>query len=272
MSAYYPIMRRAVVITTANQGIRLLEGAGPATTRLVAVGTYYVLSDGSAADLCAAVKTALEVGASVNTYTVTAAPNPFSTPVAATDANCIGSITRTAGADAFRLLGANVLTTFPLHALGLAATDTALLATPIASTLSSSGWWVSNDVLAVDEPVEDGDVFGEDPTRGGVILPGAHSAGWVRHRWAVQYVRRDRTWVEAIAADPDRTWQAFWRRIREGTVMRLSRRNVDTGLEEALGVEWVADVVTRRAITAVRLSPGSPIYSWDLVFNQWVTP
>jgi len=272
MSANYPLVRRAIVITTANRGIQFLEGAGPATTRLVAVGTYYVLDDGSAEDLCVAVKTALEVGASANEYAVAFIPNPRTTPIAATDANCIGNIARTSGSDSFQLLGASVLTTFPLHVLGLAAVDTALLSTPIVATLSSSAWWISNDVLLVDEPVEDGDVYGEDPTRGGVILPGAHSAAWTRHTWSVQYVRYDRTWIAAIPADPDRTWQAFWRRIREGVVLRIYRYDVDTSDITRIGDEWVADIITRRAVGVLRQSTGSPLYSWDMVFQAWVTP
>ena len=270
MTAYYPLIRRAVVIDSTNADIRYREGA-TTSTKTVASGTYYV-GIGGASDLLTAVKTALEVGASANTYTVTCTPNPVTTPIGTTDANCTGAITRASGADDFQLLGANVLTTFPLHALGLAAADTVLGSSAIASTLSSSAWWVGNDVLAVDEPVEDGDVYGEDPTRGGVILPGAHSDGWVRHRWAVQYVRRDRTWIEEIPADPDRTWQAFWRRIRTGVVCRIERIDVGTLTATAIGSEWVADVVTRRAIGAVRRSPGTPLYSWDMVFNAWVDP
>jgi hypothetical protein len=272
MSAYYPVIRRAVVITSANNRIRFREG-GSTTTYLVAVGTYYSLDDGSAEDLQLAVKTALE--ASTNTYAVAMVPNPRTTPTSTTDANCVGSISRTSGADNFQLLGASALTTFPLHALGIAAADTVLGSAAIECTLSASAWWVGNDVLAVDEPVEDGDVYGEDPTRGGVILPGAHSDGWVRHRWSVQYQRRDRTWVEAIAADPDRTWQAFWRRIRTGVVLRVERYDVDTSEITPVGgagAEWVADIVTRRAITASRQSPGSPLYSWDMVFQAWIAP
>lgn len=270
MSASYPLIRRAVVITSANNGIRFREGA-TTSTKTVAAGTYYV-GVGGASDLLTAVKTALEVGASANTYTVSLTPNPRTPPIVATAANATGGITRATGSDDFQLLGADALTTFPLHVLGLPATNTTLGSTPIASSLSSSAWWVSNDVLAVDEPVEDGDVYGEDPTRGGVILPGAHSDGWVRHRWAVQYVRRDRTWIEEIPADPDRTWQAFWRRIRTGTVCRIERIDVDTLTATAIGSEWVADVITRRAIGAVRRSAGTPLYSWDMVFNAWVDP
>jgi hypothetical protein len=273
MTAYWPLIRRAIVITTANRGIRFREGASTQTAN-VAPGTYFGLDDGSASCIFEAVRVALEAAptGSANTYAIPLIANPRTTPIAATDANAIGGVVLETGTDAFQILGADPLTTFPLSILGLPQANTALDVDNKVSTLSSSAWWVGNDFLSFDEPVEDGDIFGEDPTRGGVLLPGAHSTQWVRHRWSVQFQRRDRTLIEGIPSDPDRAWQTFWRRLRTGVVCRLARISADNSSITALSGEWIADAPTRRAMGVTRRSAATPLYSWDMGWHQWVTP
>lgn len=260
----YPLLRRAVTITTANQAIRVNEG-GTAYTALVAPGVYWV-RDAGANSLNLAVKTAIEAITPTNTYSVTTVPsiNPATS-------NATTTITRLTGAATFGILAASFLTTFPMHALGFAV-DTAVDASPKVSTKSASGLWVSNDMLTFDEPDETGEVYGDLPTRGGVILPGSQSDEWQMYRWAVAYVARNRTWTEANTSDPNATWQAFWRHVRAGAVLELARLNATTFVETALAGQWVADKPTRANVGPVRRSAGSPIYSWPMVFQKWVTP
>jgi hypothetical protein len=262
----YPLLRRAITITSTNNAIRFREGAVTATA-VVASGVYW-LRDTGTGSLLLAVKAALEAAtASTNTYTVTStrSVNP-AVPTGTV------SIARATGADTFQLLGANVLTTFPLHAIGFPLVDTALDAGAKTSTLSPSGIWLSNDMLTVDEPDFTGEVFGEDPSRGGAIIAGAMSEAWDRYRWAVAYVARRRVWQEANASDANATWESFWRRIRSGPVLELARLDPITFAMTDLAGQWVADLATRERVGPVRFGPGTPIYSWRLEFQRWVTP
>ena len=114
----YPLIRRAVTITAANQAIRVNEG-GTAYTALVAPGVYWV-RDAGANSLNLAVKTAIEAITPTNTYSVTTVPS-----INPAGVNATTTITRLTGAATFGILAASFLTTFPMHALGFAV-DTAV--------------------------------------------------------------------------------------------------------------------------------------------------
>lgn len=260
----YPLLRRSVTITTANQAIRLNEG-GVAYTALVTPGVYWV-RDSGANSLNLAVKAAIEAITPTNTYTLTTVAS-----IDPTLPNAVTTLTRATGAATFSIDAATPLTTFPMHALGFAVA-TALDSAPKVSTKSASGLWVSNDMLTVDEPDETGEVFGDLPTRGGVVVAGSQSDQWEGYRWAVAFVARARTWTESNTTDPNATWQAFWRHVRAGAVLELTRLHPVTKVETALAGQWVADKATRTNVGPVRRSAGSPIYSWPLVFQKWVVP
>jgi hypothetical protein len=260
----YPLLRRAITITSSNNAIQFREGATTATAT-VAAGVYFLRGTGG---LLAAIITALQAAtASANTYTAA-----LTTSVVAAQPTGVVTITRATGADTFQILGASVSTTFPLHAIGFASVDTALDALPKASTLSPSGIWVSNDMLTTDEPDFTGEVFGETPSRGGSLSAGAQSDTWDRYRWAVAYVARRRTWQEANTGDPNATWESFWRRIRSAPVLELARIDPTTFVVTDLPNQWVADLATRQNVGPTRLAPGTPIYSWPMTFERWVTP
>lgn len=260
----YPLLRRAITITSANNVIRFREGATTAAAT-VAPGVYFMRD----ASLLDAVRVALE-GAptgSINTYTVT-----HTVSVNPAQATGVVTIARTSGADAYRIDGVDVATTFPLHAIGFENVTGSTTTANKVSTLSPSGIWVSNDMLTVDEPDITGEVFGETPSRGGSLSAGAQSDAWDRYRWAVAYVARKRVWQEANVADPNATWEAFWRRIRSAPVLELARIDPTTFAVTDLPNQWVADLATRQNVGPVRLGPGTPIYSWPMTFERWVTP
>lgn len=285
IAGHYPVIRRAITITTANQGIRFREGATTATVNVPA-GTYYLRETGTDGILPAIVD-AIEAQFGGNTYSFAVLPNPLSTPIAATDANAIGSLARNSGSADFQLLGADALTTFPLDAIGFDEVNTALDANAKAATLSASGWWVGNDLLAVDEDAQSGEVFGDDPSRGGLVVAGAHSDVWQMRRWGVQYQLAARTWREYTPTDRARSWSDFWGRwVRSGTVLELVRitNGTSTEYEEwdtvtaafttsptTIG-KWVADKATRSNVGPIRKSAGTPLYAWPLVFQRWLEP
>lgn len=262
----YPLLRRAITITSANNVIRWREG-GTTGSAVVAPGVYFLR--GGAGGLLDAVKAALEgmTGGGANTYSVT-----LTVSVLAAQPTGVVTITRLTGTDGFTIGGADPLTTFPLHVLGFAAVTPSVTSSPKSSTLSPSGIWVSNDMLTTDEPDVTGEVFGEEPARGGFISAGSQSEPWDIYRWAVAYVARNRVWQEANPTDPDATWEAFWRRIRSAPVLELARIDPTTFAVTDIANQWVADVATRSNVGPVRLSAGSPIYSWPMTFRRWVTP
>ena len=269
----YPLLRRAITITSANNVIRWREGASTqnATIALGPGGTpkvYWLRASGTDS-LLDAVRVAIEAAptGSGNTYSVT-----LTVSVVAGQPTGAVTITRTSGADGFTIGGADVLTTFPLHVLGFDLVTPTTTSTPKVSTLSPSGLWVSNDMLTVDEPDITGEVFGETPSRGGSLSAGSQSDAWDRYRWAVSYVARRRVWQEASTTDPNATWEAFWRRIRSAPVLELARIDPTTFAVTDLPNQWVADLATRTSVGPVRLSAGSPIYSWPMTFERWVTP
>ena len=261
----YPLLRRAITITSANNVIRFRENA-TTTNATVAPGVYFLKATGGLLD---AIKAALEAAptGSTNTYTLS-----LTVSVVAGQPTGVVTITRATGTDGFTVAGADVLTTFPLHAIGFDLITTGTSSSPRSSTLSPSALWVSNDMLTIDEPDITGEVFGETPSRGGSLSAGAQSDAWDRYRWAVAYVARRRVWQEANPTDPNATWEAFWRRIRSAPVLELARIDPTTFAVTDLPNQWVADLATRTSVGPVRLGPGTPIYSWPMTFERWVTP
>jgi hypothetical protein len=263
----YPLLRRAITITENKNDVIRFREAGLTVDAKVAPGVYFLKA--GAGGLLDAVRAAFEAAQPTiaNTYSVT-----LTVSVNALQPTGVVTVTRLLGTDGFTIGGADPLTTFPLHVLGFDLITTSTASAPRSSTLSPSGIWVSNDMLTTDEPDFTGEVFGETPSRGGSLSAGAQSDTWDRYRWAVAYVARRRVWQEANPTDPNATWEAFWRRIRSAPVLELARIDPTTFAVTDLPNQWVADLATRQSVGPVRLGPGTPIYSWPMTFEKWVTP
>lgn len=278
----FPIVSRAVEITTANRGLRITEGALPSATATVAVGTYWIRGDGSAGCLLQAVKVALEAATgSTNTYSVGMLLHPLNATVPA-----FARIARATGSDTFRLDFDNVATTFPVEALGYRRVATALDANAKDADRPANGVWIADDLLSIDDEDEEGDVFGERPASSGAYYGGSLSEPWAMHRWRVERCSRARTW-QAGATYGDATWQAMHRRIRTGAVVELKRveitglgvRSLDEYDAESYfrvggaGAQWVADQQTRERVgPPQRNAPGVPLYGWSMTWRRWVAP
>ena len=262
----YPLLRRAITVVSGANVIRFREGATTASA-VVPVGTYWLRASGTGS-LLLAIKAALEAAsASLNTYDVT-----LSLSVSPTAPTGAVTITRTSGADAFRVDGADGLTTFPLHVIGFENVTGSTTTAPKVSTKSPSGLWLSNDMLAVDEPDFRGEVFGEDPSRGGVVVAGAQSETWDEYAWEPAHVARARVWQEANPADPNATWEAFWRRVRSAPALELARLDPTTFAVTDMPGLWVLDRASRERVGPVRRSAALPQYRWPIRFQRWVTP
>jgi hypothetical protein len=126
-------------------------------------------------------------------------------------------------------------------------------------------------MLTTDEPDFSGEVFGETPSRGGAVFAGAQSEVWSRYRWALSYVARRRVFRESNTDDPNATWEAFWGRVRTGAVIELARLDPVTFAMVDIAGQWVADLATRERLGVERRSAGSPIYSWPIEFQRWIS-
>lgn len=274
----YPFISRPIEITAANRVIRITEGASTANVN-VAAGTYWIRGDGSADCLLTRLKTALEAAtASTNTYTVSLLFEPLNldTPV-------VVRIARATGSDTFRLDFDNVAVTFPVEAIGFRRVATALDANDKDGDRPTTGLWMADDMLVVDDPSEDGDVFGDLPASSGAVLFGSHSEPWEMWRWQHARIRRSRTWG-IYATYPDVSWQYFHRHVRSGAVCELRTAGISStavvpyasaSVEQTggAGAQWVADEQTRANVGPLnRDAPGNPFYSWATTWRRWVAP
>lgn len=133
----YPVFLGAVVITSANNRIRWVEGATTGNADITP-GTYYCRGDGAADDLLVAIRTAIMAAtASVNNYALT----PFRR-IGTTEHSSI-QFQRTGGADNFQLLK-DGSETFDYTLIGFSA-STALNGSAKVSDIAPAAMWGSND-------------------------------------------------------------------------------------------------------------------------------
>lgn len=266
----YPVFLGAIVVTTANRVIRFREGAGSVGNATLATGTYYLRGDGTASDLCLAIKTALDnFGAGGNTYSVT-----LTTSINPALPGATITITRTAGTSTFGVV-VDGSTTFDMALIGLTA-STANDANPKTSTVSCAAAWAANDILREREP------FGEriaDVSRrvsGGVVgvSRSAHMVSWAL---GFAFVEERRMLLRANASDVDATLEAFVRRFGAGAAFEAHEVPIASGATLAamssstrFGVlHWSADSVSE--FRPRRIGPGVPLYDLDMVAHEQVT-
>lgn len=266
----YPVLLGAIVITSANRGIRFKEGATTATANL-ATGTYYLRGDGAAGDLLAALKTALEAAtASTNTYTITVARS-----IDTATAHTLVTITRATGADNFQILWADALTTFDETLLGFTA-NTADNASAKTSTQACAAAWVSNDILRELEPYGDRMADVSRRGNGGVIgvSMSAHMTSWAL---GFAFVSEERMLLRrALAVDAD-TLEGFVERFGAGAAFEIHEVGISSGTTLAAAssstlvavAHWSAESV--QTFRPRRIGPGVPLYDLDMVAHEQVT-
>jgi hypothetical protein len=267
----YPVLSGAVVITTANRGIRFKEGATTATA-LIGTGTYYLRSGAvNITDLGFAIKSALDaatVSANQYTVTVTASIDPASP-------GFLMTITRTSGSDNFQILWADALTTFDSDLVGCSA-NTLDDALPKTSTLSCAATWVSNDILREREPF--GDRVAEIARRsnGGVVgvSRSSHMVSWAL---GFAFIHEDRMLLRANATDENATLEAFVRRFGAGAAFELHEQAIASGTTldtlssttRVATLHWSQDTLS--SFAPRRIGPGVPLYDLDTVAHEQVT-
>jgi hypothetical protein len=259
----YPVTLGAIVLTSANNVIRITENATTASAT-IATGTYYLRGDGAAGDLLPALVTALQnATASANTYTATVA---WSIDPATPGAKI--TITRATGADNFAILWADIATTFDEALSGFSA-NTALDALAKTSTKSCAATWVCNDVAREIEPYSERVVAVPRAVSGRVqgVTRSARMESW---RLGLAFVDQRRVYVQKALAGPQDTLEGFMERFGAGASMELHEAQVSSGTTlAALSSSTLVDVVhfseeTLSRFEPTRLGPGVPLYSIDL--------
>jgi len=262
----YPVLAGAIVITTANQGIRFKEGATTATAT-IAAGTYYLRGDGTSGDLLPALVTALQ---GANTYTATVSRN-----IDDASAHTVVTITRATGADNFQILWADALTTFDETLLGFTA-DTADNSSPKVSTQACAASWVSTDILREREPFGERTVSVPRKANGGVVgvSRSAHMTSWALGFAFVNEKRMLKRTRLAVDAD---TLEGFMERFGAGAAFEAHETALSSGTTLAAlststrfaVLHWSED--TLATFRPRRIGPGVPLYDLDTVAHEQVT-
>lgn len=226
MATEYPVLCSVVTIVAGANVIRFSEDGGADVFDVTVLpGAYFVDGDDAVTDsLLYAFKIALDSASSSSgsslTYGVSYAAK--TTPGAVT-----GTVTIDASASAdSNILGTHPNTTFPLHLLGFVDGADAGDADPLVAPNSPSPNWVSNQPAIKPDPqppTQEG--VSEHFTAGGqsyVFVNGADVDMWTEE---LEHISDDRTWTaRALAADPYRSFETFWRLVKDGRRIRLYHR------------------------------------------------
>lgn len=241
----YPVFLGAVVVVTgSNDVIRWIENATTFSATLAA-GTYFLRGDGVADDLCLAIKTAIESGASANTYSVTVARSL--TPSAS---NTLITITRLTGADTFGLV--STASTFDLALIGFTA-STANNATAKTSTRACAASWASNDAYQRLKPFSSTPAVVSKVASGRVsgVTRGSRQQSW---RVALGFVHESRcNVVDGLTTAAD-TLEGFIERFGAGALVEM-HETTNTGA--------VVDAVTASTLKARCHFSEESINEWD---------
>lgn len=267
----YPVLLGAIVITSANQAIRIKEGANT-NQGLIATGTYYLRGDGAAGDFLPALVTALQSAnaGSSNTYTATVSRN-----IDSNTAHTTITITRATGADNFQIQWANSLTTFDETLLGFTA-NTADDALAKTSTQACAAGWASNDILRELEPFGERVVSVPRKVNGAVVgvTRSAHMTSW---SVGFAFVHEDRMLKRRALAVAGDTLEGFIERFGAGAAFELHESPISAGVtlsalsaSTRVGVmHWSEDTLS--SFRPQRIGPGVPLYDLDAVAHEQVT-
>lgn len=266
----YPVMLGAIVITTANRTIRFIEGAGPANSALLDVGTWYLRGDGAPTDFCLKLKNALEAaGASTNTYTVT-----VSMGIDPSTAHTVLSVARASGTDTFGILWSDAATTFDKALAGFTA-STANDSTTKSSTIACAANWVSNDIAREIEPYSERTVAVPRAVSGRVqgVTRSSRMQSW---RLGLAFVDIRRMLVADALAGTQDTLEGFMERFGANAAFELHEQpTVSTTTLAALSSSTLVDTChfsedSLSRFEPTRLGPGVQLYSLDLRLHRKV--
>lgn len=265
----YAGLAAAYVIETGVNDVIRLDEAGVIASGTIAAGTYYLRGDNTAADLGFAVATALSGAfAGGNTYNITVAASldPASRCVTVT-------LTRNAGATAFRVKWDDGSATFPKAVLGFVNTKAAADGNNEVSTKTPNCTWISNDAYAERRRLREwsaGEVETEDGDTA-VVRRGDKSKGTVIE---LRFVSGLRMLEEDTASTKDTdTLEHFIDVNGDGRPIELHECTPTAGtttIPQPWTLNGFSDVgkfvlgVDAQHMDVRRINPGVSLYDFDL--------
>ena len=261
----YPVFMGAIVLTSANNRLRVKEGAGAVTSVDLTPGTYY-LRDTS---LGAEVENAIFNTLGTNSYTFT-----FVYDIDPANIGIKASLARQTGSADFSIV-VDGSETFDYSLIGFSTSaSTAHNGSDKVSTTSCAGGWVGTDIYREREPFGERVVSVPRKANGGVVGVSrtAHMTSWAL---GLSFLHEDRALRKLNTSDPSATLEAFLRRFGAGAAfeayesLTVSGTQL-TGVSSAFGVlHWSEDSLS--SFRPRRIGPGVPLYDIDLVAHQQVT-
>lgn len=266
----------AVEIDTTNQRIRLTEAAATANAD-IAVGTYYLRGDGSASDLCLAIKNALD-GAFVggNTYTVgivtSAGVISWDTNPANKSATVVIDVV---GAINFKVAWNDAAATFPKGLVGFSAEKGAANLVKEVSTLTPSSVWVCNEYHKDSKPATAWNTRSETLANGDTSVT-RRSDKAQRRKIAFQWVDGRRTWLSINTADPTAALESFIDTNNDGRPIEFHEQSLLSSAATTLsalssatrvGTAWRLSEGAGDALDADRAQLGLDLWDLDLTLS-----
>lgn len=262
----YPVLLGAIrIVANVNDTIEI-EEAGVSRSVALTAGTWYLRGDATSDDFCSMLKARMEAaGASANTYTVTPS---FSISSSAACASVV--IARATGADSISILWASASTTFDESLLGFANSNSTG-ATSYTSARNPKCVWVGNDVYREFEIGQEIDAW-VGKAQSGAVYGGRIGSQRLLATMGFDFIteQRVKSGVGGITNNDFPTFQAY---VAAGLPIEIHACAISSGTTLALPASsnyingnawWHLDEESASMFMPRRLSPGVPLYSFDL--------
>jgi hypothetical protein len=267
----YPVLLGAIRVTSnVNDTIEIQE-AGVTIPVGLSAGTWYLRGDGGTDDFCKMLKDQLDA-AGANTYSVTPS---FS--ILSTAACCAVTIAVTGGALSFSILWASTGTTFDEALLGFASSNNTG-ATTYTGTRSAACVWVSTDIY------RDFEVGQEVPAwvnraQTGYVHAGKTGTATKVAKMGFDFVHRNRI-MAGVGGATYADFQTFHAYVASGLPFEIHACAISSGTTlvsptvssyiHGTMAWWFLDEESAARFFADRMSPGVPLYSFDLTLFEAV--
>lgn len=222
----YLFLEPIEVETGVNDGIRFKDSGGFFSVA-IAAGTYFLLGDGSVDDIVQAITDAINASGSDTTTATTAFGSLDVDSLGIGDERGIEVIFSSSGAS-FRLLFADVDTTFDVSKIGFLASTDLVDGTGRTSEIAPSSAWVPDDAPRVDDPTEELD-GSQDRLKTSAIVGVERTGSFLGRDMAWERLQGRRVLDELTDADAGATFETFRRRVLSYRTFRLYTAKANSG-------------------------------------------
>lgn len=266
MSAEWDVLATRIVIETGvNDKIAFATNGGALAAVTIPPATYYVIGDGSASDIIAAVETACNaVGPDIAIDVVHR--------VGAGERGVSVEISLVTATD-FRFDPFDALNTFPLGVLGIYSNTGFQTSTEYTSGYS----WVSNQPVFLEDAASKRRRANQMITKGGDVYTFVSGPRITRRLFRFDHVEPARTWATSSPSDPGRSFDRFSQSIDGGERFYHYRATESSpGILRTPGVSdlratYVADLAGGWVFEPRRIAAGGPLFAFEFEAIEVVT-